>query len=154
MSRRETYEMKTQELLEPIAQENGVEIYDVEYVKEGSDYYLRAYIDKEGGVNILDCEKVSRALSEALDKEDFIPDAYILEVSSPGLSRTLKKDKHLEKSIGQTVEVKLFSPVDKCKEFTGILQGFDEECVTILEGDAPRTFARPQIALIRLALDF
>ena len=154
MSRRETYEMKTQELLEPIAQENGVEIYDVEYVKEGSDYYLRAYIDKEGGVNILDCEKVSRALSEALDKEDFIPDAYILEVSSPGLGRTLKRDKHLEKSIGQTVEVKLFSPVDKCKEFTGILQGFDEECVTILEGDAPRTFARPQIALIRLALDF
>ena len=154
MSRRETYEMKTQELLEPIAQENGVEIYDVEYVKEGSDYYLRAYNDKEGGVNILDCEKVSRALSEALDKEDFIPDAYILEVSSPGLGRTLKKDKHLEKSIGQTVEVKLFSPVDKCKEFTGILQGFDEECVTILEGDAPRTFARPQIALIRLALDF
>ena len=154
MSRRETYEMKTQELLGPIAQENGVEIYDVEYVKEGSDYYLRAYIDKEGGVNILDCEKVSRALSEALDKEDFIPDAYILEVSSPGLGRTLKKDKHLEKSIGQTVEVKLFSPVDKCKEFTGILQGFDEECVTILEGDAPRTFARPQIALIRLALDF
>ena len=154
MSRRETYEMKTQELLEPIAQENGVEIYDVEYVKEGSDYYLRAYIDKEGGVNILDCEKVSRALSEALDKEDFIPDAYILEVSSPGLGRTLKKDKHLEKSIGQTVEVKLFSPVDKCKEFTGILQGFDEECVTLLEGDAPRTFARPQIALIRLALDF
>ncbi len=154
MSRRETYEMKTQELLEPIAQENGVEIYDVEYVKEGSDYYLRAYIDKEGGVNILDCEKVSRALSEALDKEDFIPDAYILEVSSPGLGRTLKKDKHLEKSIGQAVEVKLFSPVDKCKEFTGILQGFDEECVTILEGDAPRTFARPQIALIRLALDF
>ena len=154
MSRRETYEMKTQELLEPIAQENGVEIYDVEYVKEGSDYYLRAYIDKEGGVNILDCEKVSRALSEALDKEDFIPDAYILEVSSPGLGITLKKDKHLEKSIGQTVEVKLFSPVDKCKEFTGILQGFDEECVTILEGDAPRTFARPQIALIRLALDF
>ena len=105
-------------------------------------------------MNILDCEKVSRALSEALDKEDFIPDAYILEVSSPGLGRTLKKDKHLEKSIGQTVEVKLFSPVDKCKEFTGILQGFDEECVTILEGDAPRTFARPQIALIRLALDF
>lgn len=154
MSRRETYEMKTQELLEPIAQENGVEIYDVEYVKEGSDYYLRAYIDKEGGVNILDCEKVSRALSEALDKEDFIPDSYILEVSSPGLGRTLKKDKHLEKSIGQTVEMKLFSPVDKCKEFTGILQGFDEECVTILEGDAPRTFARPQIALIRLALDF
>ena len=87
-----------------------LEIYDVEYVKEGSDYYLRAYIDKPEGVNILDCENVSRALSEALDKADFIPDAYILEVSSPGLGRTLKKDKHLQKSIGEEVEIKLFKP--------------------------------------------
>ena len=99
MSKREDYESRTEELLAPIAEVNQVEIYDVEYVKEGSDYYLRAYIDKPEGVNILDCENVSRALSEALDKADFIPDAYILEVSSPGLGRTLKKDKHLQKSI-------------------------------------------------------
>lgn len=101
MSRREDYEKRTEELLMPIVTKNGIEIYDVEYVKEGSDWYLRAYIDKPEGVNIIDCENVSRELSDVLDKEDFIPDAYILEVSSPGLGRTLKKDKHLEKSIGK-----------------------------------------------------
>ena len=101
MSKRETYEAKTEELLMPIAEANRVEIYDIEYVKEGSDWYLRAYIDKEGGVTINDCESVSRALSDELDKADFIEDAYILEVSSPGLGRTLKKDKHLQKSLLQ-----------------------------------------------------
>ena len=89
MSKREVYETRTEALLQPIATAQGVEIYDVEYVKEGSDYYLRAYIDKAEGVSIVDCENVSRALSDALDREDFIPDAYILEVSSPGLGRTL-----------------------------------------------------------------
>ncbi len=154
MSKRESYEAKTEELLLPIAQANDVEIYDVEYVKEGSDYYLRAYIDKEEGVNITDCEKVSRALSDALDKEDFIPDAYILEVSSPGLGRTLKKDKHLQKSIGMEVEIKLFKAIDKQKEFAGILESFDAENITIVEADEPKTFKRTDIALIRLALDF
>ena len=154
MSKRETYEEKTEELLQPIAEANGVEIYDVEYVKEGSDYYLRAYIDKPEGVNIIDCENVSRALSDALDREDFIPDAYILEVSSPGLGRTLKKDKHLTKSIGQEVEIKLFKPVDKCKEFSGVLDSFDADTLTITEGENKRTFQRGEIALIRLALDF
>lgn len=154
MSRRDDYEAKTEALLSPIAQANGVEIYDVEYVKEGADWYLRAYIDKPEGVNIIDCENVSRALSEALDKEDFIPDAYILEVSSPGLGRTLKKDKHLLKSIGQEVEIKLFKPIDKCKEFAGVLTDFDEKQITILEGEISRTFERSEIALIRLALDF
>ena len=154
MSRRDDYEAKTEALLSPIAQANGVEIYDVEYVKEGSDWYLRAYIDKLEGVNIIDCENVSRALSEALDREDFIPDAYILEVSSPGLGRTLKKDKHLLKSIGEEVEIKLFKPIDKCKEFAGVLTGFDEKQITILEGEISRTFERSEIALIRLALDF
>lgn len=154
MSKRETYEAKCEQLLLPITEKFGVEIYDVEYVKEGSDYYLRAYIDKPEGVNIIDCENVSRALSEALDKEDFIPEAYILEVSSPGLGRSLKKDKHLQKSIGQKVEVKLFKPIDKCKEFAGVLESFDEESITIMEENAPRTFNRAEIALIRLALDF
>lgn len=154
MSRRDDYEAKTEALLIPIAQANGVEIYDVEYVKEGADWYLRAYIDKPEGVNIIDCENVSRALSDALDKADFIPDAYILEVSSPGLGRTLKKDKHLQKSIGEEVEIKLFKPIDKCKEFAGVLTGFDEKQITILEGEISRTFERSEIALIRLALDF
>lgn len=154
MSRREDYETRTEKLLEPIAAANGVSIYDVEYVKEGSDYYLRAYIDKAEGVNILDCEKVSRALSDALDREDFIPDAYILEVSSPGLGRALKKDKHLKASIGQEVEIKLFKPIDKCKEFAGVLESFDVTDVTISMGEEQRTFKRAEIAQIRLALDF
>ncbi|MBR1703570.1 MAG: ribosome maturation factor RimP [Lachnospiraceae bacterium] len=154
MSKREDYESRTEALLAPIAEANGVEIYDVEYVKEGSDFYLRAYIDKPDGVNILDCENVSRALSEVLDREDFIPDAYILEVSSPGLGRTLKKDRHLAKSIGQDVEVKLFKPVDKQKEFAGRLERFDGETVTITDESGERSFERTNIALIRLALDF
>lgn len=154
MSKRETYESKTENLLQPIVDANNVSVYDVEYVKEGSDYYLRVYIDKPEGVNIIDCENVSRALSDALDKEDFIPDAYILEVSSPGLGRTLKKDKHLEKSIGLEVEIKLFKAIDKCKEFSGVLDNFDAEQITIVEGETSRTFKRNDIALIRLALDF
>ena len=154
MSRREEYETKTEKLLEPIAKANQVSIYDVEYVKEGSDYYLRAYIDKPGGVNIQDCENVSRALSDVLDEEDFIPDAYILEISSPGLGRTLKKDKHLQASIGQEVEIKLYQAIDKCKEFSGALESFDENIVTIRDGDNARSFERKDIALIRLAFDF
>ncbi len=154
MSKREEYESRTESLLLPIAQDKGVEIYDVEYVKEGSEWYLRAYIDKPEGVNIIDCENVSRALSDALDAADFIPDAYILEVSSPGLGRTLKKDRHLEKSIGAEVEVKLFQGIDKCKDFAGVLESFTDKELTILENEVPRTFERSNIARIRLALDF
>ena len=154
MSRREEYETKTEQLLAPIAEANQVSIYDVEYVKEGSDYYLRAYIDKPEGVNIRDCENVSRALSDALDEEDFIPDAYILEVSSPGLGRTLKKDKHLQASIGQEVEIKLFKPIDKCKEFSGTLESFDAENIAIREGESTRTFARSDVTIILMEFDF
>lgn len=161
MSKKETYEAKAEELLLPIVEKMGIEVYDVEYVKEGSEYYLRAYIDKPDGVNINDCEAVSRALSDALDEADPIPDAYILEVSSPGLGRTLKKDKHLEKSIGEDVEVKLFKPIEKRKDFAGILEDFDAKTVTIREdadengeGGTLIRLERNNVALIRLALDF
>lgn len=154
MSKRESYERRTEELLMPIAAANDVSVYDVEYVKEGSSYYLRAYIDKPGGVSILDCEKVSRALSDELDRVDLIPDAYILEVSSPGLGRTLKKDKHLQASIGKEVEIKLFKPIDNCKDFSGVLERFDAENIVIREGEIEKSFVRKEIALIRLALDF
>lgn len=154
MSKRETYETRTEQLLAPIADKYGVEIYDVEYVKEGSDWYLRAYIDKPDGVNIIDCENVSRALSDVLDAEDYIPDAYILEVSSPGLGRTLKKDRHLEKSLGQEVEIKTYKPIDGRKEFAGILKAYDEDTITIEETDTDRVLSRKETALIRLALDF
>lgn len=154
MSQKENYEARTEALLIPIAEKNGVDIYDVEYVKEGSEYYLRAYIDKEEGVNINDCEAVSRALSDALDQADFIPDAYILEVSSPGLGRTLKKDRHLEKSMGEDVEIKLFKAVDGIKEYEGTLVDFDAESITIATDDTEKKFLRRDIAIIRLALDF
>lgn len=154
MPKGKTIEMRTEELLLPIADKNGVEIYDVEYVKEGGEWYLRAYIDKEDGVNIQDCENVSRELSDRLDEEDFITDAYILEVSSPGLGRALKKDRHLEKSLGSLVEVKLYRPQEKQKEFEGILKAYDADSVTLEIQDEEKKFARPDIALIRLALDF
>lgn len=154
MSKRETYETRTEQLLQPIVEKFGVEIYDVEYVKEGSDWYLRAYIDKPEGVNIIDCENVSRALSDVLDEEDFIADAYILEVSSPGLGRTLKKDRHLEKSLGAEVEIRTYKPIGKQKEFSGVLKAFDKETITIEADSQERVFARADIALIRLALDF
>lgn len=153
MSKKENYEAKTEELLLPIAKENQVEIYDVEYVKEGSEWYLRAYIDKEGGVTILDCETVSRALSKELDRVDFIDEAYILEVSSPGLGRALKKDKHLQKSLMQEVELKTYKPVLGSKEFCGLLKEFDNRTITILSGDEEMVFERNDIAIVKLALN-
>lgn len=160
MSKRDNYEQRTQELLTPIAGANHVEIYDVEYVREGSDWYLRCYIDREGGVSIDDCENVSRALSDALDKEDFIADAYILEVSSPGLGRQLKKDKHLAKSIGEEVEIRTYKPINGVREFAGLLRTFDESTITIempssgKEEGEKAVFDRKDIAVVRLALDF
>lgn len=154
MSKRETYEAKTETLLSPIVRENGVEIYDIEYVKEGADWYLRAYIDKPGGVTIQDCENVSRALSDALDQADFIEDAYILEVSSPGLGRTLKKDKHLEMSLGSKVELKTYKAFENCKEFSGILKGYDETTITLETDNGLQVFEKADVALIKLAFDF
>ena len=157
MAKRDTYEAKFEAILRPITEKFQVEIYDVEYVKEGSEWYLRAYIDKEGGVTIDDCENVSRAVSEVMDQDDFIPEAYILEVSSPGLGRTLKKDKHLQKSIGDEVEIKTYKPIEKQKEFSGILSAFDADTITIVtdeETEQEMTFNRSDVALIRLALDF
>ena len=154
MSKRENYEARTEELLAPIAETNHVEIYDVEYVKEGSDWYLRCYIDKEGGVDINDCEAVSRALSDELDREDFIEDAYILEVSSPGLGRTLKKDKHLEKSLGQDVELRTYKPLNGSKDFAGKLKAFDAETITIESETGNMVFNRKDVAVVKLAFDF
>ncbi len=113
MSKREDYENRTEKLLEPIVAEHEFEIVDVEYIKEGSNWYLRAYIDKPGGITIDDLEMVSRALSDKLDEEDFISDAYILEVSSPGLGRPLKKEKDFKRSMGEEVEVFLYKAINK-----------------------------------------
>ena len=108
MAKRDTYEQRTEELLLPITAKHNVEISDVEFVKEAGEWYLRAYIDKEGGVSILDCEAVSRELSDALDVADYIDESYILEVSSPGLLRPLKKDKDFARHMGKDLEIRTF----------------------------------------------
>ena len=155
MAKHDEYEQKVATLLEPILAANHFELYDVEYVKEGGNWYLRAYIDKENGINVDDCVLVSRTLSESLDKHDFIEDAYILEVSSPGLGRQLKRDRHFEKSIGEEVEVKLYKAVNKQKEFVGILQAFDQKTITIeFEDETKMEILRTDIAMVRLTFDF
>lgn len=155
MTKHEEYELKTEKLLEPLLTANHFELYDVEYVKEGGNWFLRAYIDKESGITVDDCELVSRALSDLLDKHDFIPDSYILEVSSPGLGRQLKRDKHFEKSIGEEVEIKLFKPINKRKEFVGILTAYDSNSITIeLEDKSTMVIPRTDLAMVRLTFDF
>ena len=154
MSKREDYEARTEQLLAPVMEANQFELVDVEYVKEGTNWYLRAYIDKPGGITIDDCETVSRALSEALDREDFIPEAYIMEVSSPGLGRPLKKPKDYERNIGKDVEIRTYKAINNEKEFVGALKTYDKDTVTITINEEETTFAKSDIALIRLALDF
>ncbi len=155
MARREEYESRTERFLLPLLAEHNFELVDVEYVKEGGNWYLRTYIDKEGGITVDDCAVISRTLSDWLDKEDFIADSYTLEVSSPGLGRPLKKDKDFERSMGEDVELRLYKPRDKQKEFAGILKGYDRETVTIeTEDGREEVFTRQEIALIRLAFDF
>lgn len=155
MAKREIYEEKTEKLIMPVIESNRFELVDVEFVKEGSNWYLRLYVDKEGGITIDDCELVSRAMSDILDREDYIEESYILEVSSPGLGRPLKKDKDFVRSIGKDVEIRLYKPLEKQKEFTGVLKAFDKEQVVLTMPDGgERSFTRGDIALIRLAFDF
>lgn len=155
MSRREQYEQQTEELLEPIVTGYGFELVDVEYVKEAGTWYLRAYIDKPGGITVDDCEVVSRQFSDILDEKDYIEDAYIFEVSSPGLGRPLKKEKDFKRSMGEEVEIRTYRAIDRQKEFTGILKAYDNDTVTIAyEDDTEQVFNKSDIALIRLALDF
>ena len=135
MTRRETYEAKTEELLQPLVDAHGFELVDVEYVKEAGNWYLRAYIDKPGGIAVDDCEVISRA-------------------SSPGLGRPLKKDKDFQRSIGKEIEVRTFRAIDKQKEFTGILKEFNKDSFTIVIEDNEMTFQRSETALVRLAFDF
>ena len=155
MRKRESYESQAEALLQPIVDRLGFELVDVEYVKEGSTWYLRAYVDKEGGITINDCEAVSRAFSEKLDEKDFIDEAYIMEVSSPGLGRPLKKEKDFARSIGKEVEIRTFRPINHEKEFYGILTAYDADRMTVRAEDGEeQIFERKDIALIRLAFDF
>lgn len=154
MSRREEYEQKAEKLLTPIVEANGFELVDVEYVKEVGEWYLRGYIDKPGGITVNDCEVVSRAFSDKLDEHDFIEDSYIMEISSPGLDRPLKKDKDFERNMGKMVELRTYRPIEKQKEFCGVLAAYDGNSVTIEEDGESRTFDKKEIALIRLYIEF
>ena len=155
MSKRETYETRTEELITPILDRMNFELVDVEYVKEGGTWYLRAYIDKEGGITVNDCEAVAREMNEILDREDFVEDSYVFEVSSPGLGRPLKKEKDYIRSMGKEVEIRTYCAINREKEFYGILSAYDENTVTIKTEDGTEmTFEKSDIALIRLAFDF
>ena len=155
MVKREEIEARTEELVLPLVAEKQFELVDVEYVKEGGSYDLRIYIDKEGGITVNDCEDISRPFSDILDQEDYIEGSYILEVSSPGLGRPLKKEKDFKRSLGEEVEIRLFRQVEHQKEWIGLLTAYDQQTVTIeTEDGREMTFERSNLALIRLAFFF
>ena len=154
MSKKEMYEARTEELITPILDRRNFELVDVEYVKEGSTWYLRVYIDKEGGITSDDCADVSREMNEILDREDYVEGSYTFEVSSPGLGRPLKKEKDFKRSIGKAVECKLYKAIDKQKEFEGVLKDFTEDTVTIEIDEKDLVLDRKDIAMIRLAIEF
>ena len=145
-------EEKVEKLLKPVIEENGYDLYDVEYAKEGKNYFLRIYIDKPEGIDLKDCEKVNNEISDLLDEANYIKDQYFLEVSSPGIERVLRKDKHLEQSKGKEIAIKLFKKDEAGnKEYQGILKDFDDETI-ILEDDIK--IERKSIAQIKTIYDW
>ena len=154
MSKANDYEAKTEGLILPILERMQFELVDVEYVKEGGIYYLRAYIDKEGGITVNDCEAVAREMNVLLDEKDFIPDSYTFEVSSPGLGRPLKKEKDYVRNMGKEVEIRTYRAINRSKEFYGLLTAYDKDCVTIDSDGEEIVFDKKDIALIRQAVHF
>lgn len=152
---RKSIEATIEELVEPIVSTKGFEIVDVEYVKEAGEYYLRVFLDKEGGISLDDCEIVSRELSNILDEKDPIKDNYYLEVSSPGLDRPLKKDKDFVRYKDRDVEIKLYKPIDGVKLFEGKLICLTKDnIIKVLIDDKEVEFNKKEVALIRLAIKF
>lgn len=147
-------EEKVEQLVKTKIEENGYELYDVEYAKEGKNYFLRIFIDKENGIDINDCEKVNNAITDILDEANYIKEQYFLEVSSPGIERILKKDKHLESSIGEKVNIKLFKKDENNKkEYQGILEKYNDEFITI-NGDKETQIERKNISQIKTIYDW
>ena len=139
---------------QPIVEEHGCTLWDVEYVREGSEYFLRLYIDKDGGVDINDCEAISRAVDPVLDAEDPIPESYQFEVCSAGLERALKRPSDFERFMGSAIMVKLYRPRNGLKEIPGILRGYEDGKVTVEAGKETITFAKSEVALVRLRVEF
>ncbi len=154
MSKANAYEAQTEELILPILERMNFELVDVEYVKEGSIYYLRAYIDKEGGITVNDCEAVAREMNVLLDEKDYIPESYTFEVSSPGLGRPLKKEKDYVRNMGKEVEIRTYRAINRNKEFYGLLTAYDKDSVTIDADGEEICFQKSEIALIRQAVHF
>ena len=150
--------MKVTELVasfaQPIVEAHGCSLWDVEYVREGSERFLRLYIDKETGVDITDCEAISRAVDPVLDEKDPIPDSYHFEVCSAGLERALKRPGDFERFMGSAVMVKLYRPRNGLKELPGILRGYEDGRVTVECGKETITFEKSEIALVRLRVEF
>ncbi|MBQ9745183.1 MAG: ribosome maturation factor RimP [Clostridia bacterium] len=144
---------KATEIAEPVARELGYTLWDVEYVKEGADWYLRYTIDSEEGIGIEDCEKMSRAIDPVLDEYDFIEDAYHLEVSSPGLERDIRTDWHMEKCMGEKISVKLYAPIEGAKAVIGVLTAFDQDNVVITT-DKEISIPRKAIAKMNVYFEF
>lgn len=142
-------EERVEELVTKPIDELGYKVYDVMYVKEGKDNYLRIFIDKESGISLDDCEKVNNAITDMLDEADIIKDQYFLEISSPGVERHIRKDKQLEEHIGKDINVRLFKPIDKQKELTGTLQKFDDEQVVLLINEEEITINRENISSMK-----
>ena len=149
MTKVQDCEQRTEQLLLPILSQLQFELVDVEYVKEAGNWYLRAYIDKPDGITIDDCETVSRVLSDVLDREDFIDEAYYLEVSSPGLTRPLKKTKDYERNIGKPVDIKLFRAVDGMKEFSAVLTSFTDDAIVVTVDGKELEIAKKNLSMIR-----
>lgn len=142
---------KVWELAEPLAKQLGLEIWDVRFLKEGADWYLRIFIDKDGGVSIDDCVDMTHAINPVLDEEDPIEQAYLLEVSSPGVERELVKDEHFLRFIGEKIKVKMIRPVDGKREFSGILENYEDGNVTLrLDGEGGFTFTKKEASWIKL----
>jgi ribosome maturation factor RimP len=155
VGKKQEYEQRTESLILPILNKNQFELVDVEYVKEGGSWYLRVYIDKEGGITVDDCEAVAREMNPVLDEEDYVEGAYIFEVSSPGLLRPLKKERDYVRNMGRLIEIRTYRPVSHEKEFYGILKAYDDKSVTITKEDGEDlVFGKQDIALIRQAFDF
>lgn len=150
--------MKVTELVasfaEPIVKQHGCELWDVEYVREGSEYFLRLYLDKEGGVDINDCEAVSRAVDPILDEKDPIPGSYHFEVCSAGLERALKRPSDFERFLGSAVTVKLYRPRNGLKEIPCVLKAYDNGRITVEAGKETITFEKSEVALVRLRVEF
>lgn len=147
-------ETKVENLLKDVIQNLGYKLYDVIYVKEAKDFYLRIIIDKENGIDLNDCEKVNDAINDILDEADYIKDQYFLEVSSPGVERVLRKPKHFQSQIGNEILVKLFKPLEKQKEFTGILKSYSEEELVLIQDDKKVKIEVKNIALARTVFDW